>query len=82
MANKENKSKYWIRKFHEKGWEDFRELEVGSVFETSVSNHVQMADITFLPYLLSKSSMTFFFIPLNETLLCFNTSSSAILKLL
>lgn len=44
MANKEEKSIYWIRKFHEKGWDDFRELEVGSVFETSVSNHRQMAD--------------------------------------
>ena len=44
MANKENKSSYWMRKFHEKGWDDFRELEVGSVFETSVSNHKQMAD--------------------------------------
>jgi len=44
MANKENKSIYWTRKFQEAGWSDFRELEVGSVFETSVSNHVQMAD--------------------------------------
>ncbi len=44
MINQENKSSYWIRKFHEKGWDDFRELEVGSVFETSVSNHKQMAD--------------------------------------
>jgi hypothetical protein len=44
MSNKNNKSEFWIRKFHEKGWADFRELEVGSVFETSVSNHIQMAD--------------------------------------
>jgi len=44
MANQENKSKYWMRKFQEAGWSDFRELEVGSVFETSVSNHIQMAD--------------------------------------
>ena len=44
MVNEENKSIYWIRKFHEKGWDDFRDLEVGTVFETSVSNHKQMAD--------------------------------------
>ena len=44
MAYQENKSKYWMRKFHEAGWSDFRELEVGSIFETSVSNYVQMAD--------------------------------------
>ncbi len=44
MVSKENKSIYWTRKFQEAGWTDFRELEVGSVFETSVSNHVQMAD--------------------------------------
>jgi len=44
MENQENKSKYWIKKFYKAGWEDFRELEVGSVFEASVTNHKQMAD--------------------------------------
>lgn len=44
MINQESKSMYWIRKFQEKGWDDFRELEVGSIFETSVSNHRQMED--------------------------------------
>jgi len=42
MTNHENKSKYWMRKWQEQRWSDFRELEVGSVFDTSVSNHVQM----------------------------------------
>lgn len=40
---KKNLTKYWIRKFQEKKWIDFRELEVGSIFDTSVSNHVQMS---------------------------------------
>lgn len=44
MANKENKSSYWIKKWQEAGWSDYTELEVGSVFNASVSNHKQMAD--------------------------------------
>ena len=44
MAKQENKSKYWIRKWQEKRWSDFKELTVGSIFDTAVSNHVQMAD--------------------------------------
>jgi len=44
MKNLESKSKYWIRKWQEKRWTDFRELEIGSIFDTAVSNHVQMAD--------------------------------------
>jgi len=39
----ENKSKYWIRKWQEKRWTYFKELVVGSIFDTAVSNHVQMA---------------------------------------
>jgi len=44
MANQENKSKYWIRKWQEKRWTYFKELVVGSIFDTAVSNHVQMAN--------------------------------------
>lgn len=44
MINKENKSKYWLRKWQTQRWEDFETLEIGSIFDTSVANHVQMAD--------------------------------------
>jgi len=44
MANKEIKSKYWIRKWQEKRWSDFRELEVGDIFDTSVNNRHKVAD--------------------------------------
>jgi|GEM_PF-1542226 len=38
------KSKYWIRKWQKKNWEDFETLENGHIFDTSVSNHRQMQD--------------------------------------
>ncbi|MGB5793802.1 PD-(D/E)XK nuclease family protein, partial [Poseidonibacter sp.] len=42
MENKEKRSNYWLRKWQTNRWEDFETLEVGAVFDTSVSNHVQM----------------------------------------
>ena len=44
MVNQESKSKYWLRKWQTQRWEDFETLEIGSIFDTSVANHVQMAD--------------------------------------
>ena len=41
---KNETSKYWIRKWQEKRWVDYKELTTGSIFDTAVKNHVQMAD--------------------------------------
>ena len=44
MTNQSGKSKYWIRKWQESRWVDYKELSAGSIFDTAVQNHVQMAD--------------------------------------
>lgn len=44
MANKDIKSKFWIRKWQKQRWSDFRSLQNGDIFDTAVKNYVQMQD--------------------------------------